>query len=110
MQRDLFGADPAAATPTTRLFAEDVFDRPLDHAYTYGVPEELRPSVAAGKRVRAPFGRGDKATVGFCVGLSDKAPNRPVKLITSVLDDEPLLTDDLMRLTRWMADYYLCGW
>jgi primosomal protein N' (replication factor Y) len=27
-----------------------------------------------------------------------------------VLDDEALLTPDLLRLTRWMADYYLCGW
>ena len=27
-----------------------------------------------------------------------------------MLDDESLLTDNLLRLTRWMADYYLCGW
>ena len=27
-----------------------------------------------------------------------------------MLDDDALLTPDLMRLTRWMADYYLCGW
>ena len=110
MQRDLFGANAAPVPPTTGLFAEIVFDRPLDHAYTYGVPEELRASLAVGKRVQAPFGRGDKATVGFCVGLSTKAPERAVKLLSRVLDDEPLLTDNLMRLTRWMADYYLCGW
>src|SRR5690349_4785043 len=93
MQRDLFGANAAPALPTTGLYAEIVFDRPLDHAYTYGVPEELRASIAVGKRVQAPFGRGDKATVGFCVGLSAKAPDRAVKLLSRVLDDEPLLTD-----------------
>src|SRR5262249_9210790 len=32
------------------------------------------------------------------------------KEVLAVLDEEPLLTDNLMRLTRWMADYYLCGW
>ena len=110
MQRDLFGASAAPPIPATGLFAEVVFDRPLDHAYTYGVPEELRAGIAVGKRVQAPFGRGDKATVGFCVGLSAKAPDRAVKMLSRILDDEPLLTDDLMRLTRWMADYYLCGW
>jgi primosomal protein N' (replication factor Y) len=109
-QRDLFG--PVEAPPASRagLFAEIVFDRPLDHAYSYAVPDELRPQVALGKRVQAPFGRGDKATVGYCVGLSETAPDRPVKDILRVLDDESLLTEGLMRLTRWMADYYLCGW
>src|SRR5262249_39336989 len=35
---------------------------------------------------------------------------RAVKEILRVLDDEALLTPNLMRLTRWMADYYLCAW
>jgi primosomal protein N' (replication factor Y) len=109
-QRDLFG--PVEAPPASRagLFADVVFDRPLDHAYSYAVPDELRERIAVGKRVQAPFGRGDKPTVGYCVGLSPSAPERAVKDILRVLDDEALLTDSLLRLTRWMADYYLCGW
>lgn len=92
------------------LFAEVVFDRPLDHAYTYSVPESLRDRIGVGKRVRAPFGRGDKSTDGFCIGITLHAPDRPTKPITEVLDDEALLDDHLLKLTRWMADYYLCGW
>src|SRR5262249_37946648 len=92
------------------LFAEVVFDRPLDHAYSYAVPERLRDAVAVGKRVQAPFGKGDKATVGYCVGLGETAPARAVKELVRVLDEQALLTPDLMRLTRGMADYYLCGW
>jgi primosomal protein N' (replication factor Y) (superfamily II helicase) len=110
MQPDLFIEADVPATQAAGLFAEIVFDRPLDHAYTYAVPEELRESVAIGKRVQAPFGRGDKKTAGFCVGLTATAPERSVKSLARVLDDEPLLTDDLLQLTRWMADYYLCGW
>ena len=110
-QQDLFGSvESPDAPPTSGLFAEIVFDRPLDDAYTYGVPEELHASIAVGKRVEAPFGRGDRLTAGFCVGVSHTPPHRAVKHIVRVLDDEPLLTDNLMRLTRWMADYYLCGW
>ncbi|HEY8506546.1 MAG TPA: primosomal protein N', partial [Gemmataceae bacterium] len=37
-------------------------------------------------------------------------PRRDLKAIRRVLDAEVLLDDDLLRLTRWMADYYLCGW
>ncbi|HTU92826.1 MAG TPA: primosomal protein N' [Gemmataceae bacterium] len=110
LQRDLFPSEAAASEQTAGLFADVVFDRPLDHAFTYAVGAELAPRIAAGKRVRAPFGRGDKTTIGFCVRLSQTPPDRPVKELAGVLDDEPLLTDNLLRLTRWMADYYLCGW
>jgi primosomal protein N' (replication factor Y) len=109
VQRDLFGAGEAV-TSASGLFADVVFDRPLDHAYTYAVPEELRAAIASGKRVLAPFGKGDRATTGFCVRVTDAAPPREVKEIQRVLDEQPLLDDNLMRLTRWMADYYLCGW
>jgi primosomal protein N' (replication factor Y) len=109
-QRDLFGGGEEPTPPSAGLFAEIVFDRPLDHAYTYAVPDALRGSIAVGKRVQAPFGRGDKTTVGYCVGLHETGPGRSVKEVRRVLDEEALLTPDLLRLTRWMADYYLCGW
>ncbi|MBI3821481.1 MAG: primosomal protein N' [Planctomycetes bacterium] len=110
MQPDLFEADEQPAPTVAAGFAEIVFDRPLDHAYTYAIPPTLRAEIAVGKRVMAPFGRGDKPTVGFCVGVTDEKPQRKVKAFTQVLDDEALLTEHLLKLTRWMADYYLCGW
>ena len=33
-----------------------------------------------------------------------------MKASPGVLDDDALLDDHLLKLTRWMADYYLCGW
>lgn len=113
-RRNLFGdvesePEPVPA-PAASVYADIVFDRPLDHAYTYAVPADLETSIAVGKRVEASFGRGDRGTVGYCVRVHDEAPERAVKAIHRVLDDESLLTDSLLRLTRWMADYYLCGW
>ena len=108
----LFELDPAATgsgLPGT-LYAEIVFDRPLDQAYSYRVPDDQRERIAIGKRVEAPFGRGDSGTVGYCVRLTEEKPTRTVKSIARILDDEVLLTDPILRLTRWMADYYLCGW
>ncbi len=109
-QRDLFGDAAEKSAPAVTCFADIVFDRPLDHAYSYAVPDALRDRIAIGKRVLAPFGKGDKPTVGFCVRIGKTGPERAVKTVLRVLDDEALLTPDLMRLTRWMADYYLCGW
>lgn len=96
--------------PKATLFAEVAFDLPLDHSYTYGVPDRLRERVALGKRVLAPFGKGHRTEIGFCVKLSKTGPERDVKDLSQVIDDESLLTPSLMELTRWMADYYLCGW
>jgi primosomal protein N' (replication factor Y) len=109
-QPNLFSDLSAPPPPATGLFADVVFDRPLDHAFSYHVPDHLRDAVAVGKRVLAPFGKGDRAVAGYCIGLSTTAPPREVKDLVRVLDDEALLTPDLLRLTRWMADYYLCGW
>src|SRR5436190_770597 len=57
-QRNLFGEpETPAAPPVAGLFAEVVFNRPLDHAYTYAVPDQLRGYLAVGKRVLASFGK-----------------------------------------------------
>src|SRR4051812_42272249 len=101
---------PAGPATAAGVFADVVFDRPLDHAYSYAVPPALVDRIGVGKRVEAPFGRGDTGTVGYCVRVHGTPPMRAVKSIARVLDDEALLTDSLLRLTRWMADYYLCGW
>ena len=92
------------------LFAEVVFDRPLDTAYSYSVPDSLRESIGVGKRVECSFGRGDGGVVGYVIRVTDVLPTREVKPIRKVLDEVALLDEELLKLTRWMADYYLCGW
>ncbi len=98
------------AADTGELFAEVVFDRPLDNAYSYSVPMALADQVAVGKRVECSFGRGEGTTSGYVVRVSGTVPPRAVKPLLRVLDDDALLDDHLLKLTRWMADYYLCGW
>ena len=52
VQRDLFAE--ASEKPATSLFADLVFDRPLDHAYTYAVPEAVaRPHRGRQARARS---------------------------------------------------------
>ena len=35
---------------------------------------------------------------------------RRLKPLEAVVDDQPLVGPAMLRLTEWMADYYLCGW
>ena len=110
----LFPEDPDLPGPPTpephHLFAQVVFDRPIEVPYTYAVPATLEGIIQRGARVTAPLGRGDKSVPGWCVELCREQPDRLVKPLSAVLDSEPLVDDHLLELTRWMADYYLCGW
>jgi len=109
----MFPIDPdieALPLDSPSLFVDVVFDRPMDHAYTYSVPEALHARVGIGKRVECSFGRGDRGTTGYIVHISNQRPPREVKAISAILDDTSMLDDHLLSLTRWMADYYICGW
>jgi len=86
---------------------------PIYQTFTYKVPEDLQEEVALGKRVLIPF--GSRQITGYLVGLSPSLdPNlvdvTSLKEITDVLDTEPILNANLLKLTEWMADYYLCSW
>src|SRR5258708_34876753 len=76
---------------------------PLDMVFTYRVPGEATPVV--GGRVLVPF-RQQRLT-GIVVELHDRKPSVKTKPILSVLDVSPVLDDQLLRLGRWIADYYL---
>ncbi|HBN78704.1 MAG TPA: hypothetical protein DD473_23410, partial [Planctomycetaceae bacterium] len=47
-----------------QLFAAIVFNRPMETVYHYLVPPALREMIRPGQRVQAPFGRGDRPTIG----------------------------------------------
>lgn len=105
-----------------RLTAVVIFAEAPYGPFDYLVPEALRESIAAGKRVRVPLGRGDRPTMGYCVAVrrageikrdmaSGSSPSpRSLKAMLTVVDANPLLPPSLIELTRWMADYYLCPW
>ncbi|MCA9096719.1 MAG: primosomal protein N', partial [Planctomycetaceae bacterium] len=99
------------AAQRDQLIAEVVFNRPLQESYSYLVPDELRDWIGPARRVKVSFGRGHKTTIGFCVGVRPWEPtHHKLKPIIELLDREPLLDDHMLELTRWIADYYLCGW
>lgn len=77
-----------------------------DRPYTYLIPDAL--PVQAGVRVTVPFGRGNRRSEGFVLEVSEGAADERCKPIDAVLDDAPLLSDELLRLVRWMKARYFC--
>ena len=82
---------------------------PLMQVFSYRLPPEWREAVRPGCRVLVPFGRRHLTGVVVPEPPPDPLPS-PLKPILDILDDTPALTDELLQLTRWMADYYVCGW
>ena len=67
--------------------------------------------VEPGRRVRVPLGAAIAAWSGTASRVGNKPTGgRKLKAVAQVLDRQPLLSPAMLRLTRWMADYYLCPW
>jgi primosomal protein N' (replication factor Y) len=76
---------------------------PLDMAFTYRVPAGAVPII--GGRVLVPFRQ--QRMMGIVVDLHDRKPQIATKNILKVVDTTPVLDNLLLRLGRWIADYYL---
>src|SRR5215471_11042352 len=84
-------------------FCDVALPVPLNMAFTYRVPDGVEPVV--GGRVLVPFRQ--QRMSGIVVDLHERAPKVPAKNVISVLDSTPVLNQQLLRLGRWIADYYL---
>ncbi len=85
------------------IIADIAVNVPLKQLFTYRVPAALKDEVVVGCRVSVSFGR--RSTIGVVVGVK-KGQAEDLKDIKKVLDTQPLLTEGLLKLLRWAADYY----
>src|SRR5215813_374156 len=78
---------------------------PLDQLFTYKMQSGV--SLDLGGRVLVPF--RERRIVGIVVELHDRKPAFAAKTIIESLDQDglPALTEELLRLGRWISEYYL---
>ncbi|MDY0093065.1 MAG: primosomal protein N' [Candidatus Vecturithrix sp.] len=81
---------------------------PVHHVYTYRVPDDVESDIQVGQRVLVAFGK--KYLTGYVVRLAETSELERVKDILDVLDSEPVITQNILRLTEWIAEYYCCSW
>lgn len=91
-----------------RLAVENTTYR-FDKPFTYIVPASLANAVHPGVRVTVPFGAGNRTRVAMVLELTyEAADTAKLKEILSVLDKEPLLSDEMLSLAVWMKSRYYC--
>ncbi len=83
---------------------------PVRKLFDYVVPEKFISAISRGVRVKVPFGR--RKMTGYCVETLEESnlPAASLKYVEDVVDEEPLIDEHLLALTRWIADKYLCSW
>ena len=77
----------------------------IDKPYSYRVPEGLH--LQPGIRVQVPFGRGNRRTEGVVLAL-EPGSDETLKTIDCSLDEEPVLTQHMLRLAAFMRERYFC--
>ena len=88
------------------LFCDVALAVPLDMVFTYAVPPGMEPVV--GGRVLVPFRQ--QRMSGIVVELHDRPPQvktQKIKQVIEALDLTPVLDEQLLKLGKWIADYYL---
>lgn len=95
-------------------YVEAALPVPLRRVFTYRIPAEMAHDIRLGARLKLPFGR--RNLTGYAVKLHDELPpdvdidESKIKDIAEVLDAEPLITPEILKLTQWAADYYASFW
>lgn len=72
-----------------------------DYFSYYGIEDSL---LKSGVRVWVPFGK--KTRLGLVIGLERGEPKNQLKPIISLIDEKPLVSGLLLKLARWVANYY----
>lgn len=77
-------------------------------AFSYLIPKELEEKAIAGVRAIVPF--RNREIIGYIVGKENALPDKKLKPLISILDDQPVLSGKMLELTKWVADYYGTSW
>ena len=80
----------------------------IDKPFDYLVPKELEGKIAAGVRVKVPFGGGNIPKEAFVTALKEESDFSSLKPIRSVTDEFPVLTKESIRLCFYMRERYFC--
>ena len=105
-------AKPRETDPPS--YAEVAVPLRVRRTFTYRLPAALREEARVGSRVVVPLGR--QLVTGYVVALHDaldgsvEVDESEVKEAEELLDAEPLVTPEVLEITRWIADYYAAPW
>lgn len=87
-------------------YVDVILPLPLEGTFTYSVPEPMVAQVRMGVRVLVPLGRS-KTYTAMAIRLHSEKPEFETRPIIQVIDAEPVLIEQQLRLWQWISTYYM---
>lgn len=92
------------------MFASVIVDVPsksVNQVFDYRIPEGMQDIIRVGHRVLVPFGR--RTIQGYVMNIKGTADFDPSKIkpIARTLDIEPVLTEEMIVIAKYLAEYYV---
>jgi primosomal protein N' (replication factor Y) len=79
----------------------------LRKEFDYLIPVGLAGQIEVGSRVQVPF--GPRKIYGCVTALAEESAHANLKPILKVIGAQTLVTPKILKLARWIADYYCCA-
>src|SRR5512135_2375719 len=79
----------------------------LRKEFDYLIPAGLAGQVDVGSRVQVPFGA--RKVLGCVTALAEESAHAKLKPILRIIGAQSLVTPNVLRLARWIGDYYCCA-
>ena len=80
----------------------------IDKPYDYFIPESLREQAVPGVRVSIPFSLGNRRCEGIILAVAENSEYGQLKAIIDVLDAQPVLTPEQIKLALFMRERFFC--
>lgn len=79
----------------------------LRKEFDYLIPPELAGQIEVGTRVQVPFGA--RKIFGTVTALAEESAHTKLKPILKVIGTQTLVTPKVLKLARWIGEYYCCA-
>lgn len=81
--------------------------RQFDRVYHYIIPEEYMGKVSPGIRIIVPFGKSNRLTEAYVLGVCSESDYGDLKEIREVVDENSVLSENMIKLAHWMKHRYI---
>ncbi|MBI4662935.1 MAG: primosomal protein N' [Verrucomicrobia bacterium] len=88
------------------MIARVALDFAVRKEFDYRVPPEWDGQIEVGSRVKVPFGA--RQVMGSVTALIDQSPHGNLRSLLKIIGQHSLVTAKVLKLARWIADYYCC--
>jgi primosomal protein N' (replication factor Y) len=89
------------------MIARVTLELALRKEFDYLIPDALATQVDVGSRVQVPFGA--RKIMGCVTGLAEQSDHPALKPILKVIGAQTLVTAKVLKLARWIGEYYCCA-